>query len=84
MRIPFALWTAVLFLALYGGMLALEYRNFGGFDPLWGRLALLAGLWLGLVILVQLGRMIRKAVTPRPVDLPADVERELQAHPEKP
>ncbi|MAK64117.1 MAG: hypothetical protein CMF75_05140 [Maricaulis sp.] len=82
MKIPFALWSAVLALAAYGAMVALAYRDFGYVDPVWDKAALIGGIWIGLVILVGVISAIRKAFTSRPADIPVDVAQELDNHPE--
>ena len=80
MRIPFAVWSGVVALIVYAALMALEYRNFGAIEPLWGRLGLIVAVWLGLVVLVGLFNQVRRAATPRPADVPPDVEREIDAH----
>ena len=34
MKIPFAVWSAVIALCVYGALVALAYRDFGYLDPL--------------------------------------------------
>lgn len=82
MRIPFALWSGVLAVLVYGGLLARDFMNFGTleFRPI--VLGMVAGGWLALVIVVGFIGMIRKAATSRPVDVPNDVAREIDRHPE--
>lgn len=82
MRIPFAIWSAVLALIVYGAMIALGYRNFGVIDPIWDRAVLIGAVWLALVVIVGVWSMLRKAMTARPAHLPDDVARELDAHSE--
>ena len=43
---------------------------------------IIAGIWLALVVLMGFFGMVRKAATPRPVDLPSDVAQEIKRHPE--
>jgi type VI protein secretion system component VasK len=82
MRIPFILWSAVVAASVYGVFLALGVRDYGTFDPLWDRALLIGGIWLGLVVLEAILNALRKAFTSRPADIPSDVARELDSHPE--
>lgn len=82
MRIPFALWSAVLAVLVYAGLLARDFMNFGTFEFRPILLGMVAGGWLALVIVVGFIGMIRKAMTSRPVDVPSDVAREIRRHPE--
>ena len=81
MRVPFALWSAVLAVLVYAGRVALAYRDFGHIDPLPGFALKTASVWLLLVVLVTVAGALRKAFTARPADIPGDVERELAEHP---
>lgn len=42
----------------------------------------IGGVWLGLVLLVAVVGALRKAFTSRPADIPSDIARELDSHPE--
>jgi len=82
MRIPFAIWSAVLAILVFAGLTARDYLNFGTLEinPMLG--LIVAGVWLALVIVVGFIGMIRKAATPQSVDLPSDVAQEIGRHPE--
>lgn len=82
MRVPFALWSAILAILVYAGRVALAYRDFGHIDPLPGFALKTAGVWLVLVVLVTITGAVRKAFTARPAEIPRDVERELAEHPQ--
>lgn len=82
MRIPFALWSGVLAVLVYGGLLARDFMNFGTLEFRPVVLGMVAGGWLALVVVVGFVGMIRKATTSRPVDVPNDVAREIDRHPE--
>ena len=84
MRIPFALWSAVIALLAFAGMAAREYLNFGSieFAHLWPVGLKIGGAWLALVIVVTVVSGLRKATTTSPNALPDDVARELRRHPE--
>lgn len=82
MRIPFAVWSGVLAVLVYAGLLARDFMNFGTLEFRPVLLGMVAGGWLALVILVGFAGMIRKAMTSRPADVPMDVAREIDRHPE--
>lgn len=82
MKLPFAVWSAAIALIAYGALVGLAYRDFGHFDPLWNRAIQIGGVWLGLVLLVAVVGALRKAFTSRPADIPSDIARELDSHPE--
>ncbi|WP_300541023.1 hypothetical protein [Maricaulis sp.] len=82
MKIPFALWSAVVALGVYGALVALAYRDFGVLDPLWNRALQIGGVWLGLIVLAGIFGALRRSFTSRPADIPSDVARELDSHPE--
>jgi hypothetical protein len=82
MRMPFAVWSGLIAVLVYAGAVALAYRNYGylDFQPAFG--IKLAAVWLGLVVLVAIAGAVRKAFTARPAEIPSDVARELDSHPE--
>lgn len=80
MRIPFALWAGLIAILVYAGRVALAYRDYGHLDLLPGFGLKVAGVWLGLVVLVAIAGALRKAFTARPADLPSDVAREIESH----
>lgn len=82
MKIPFAVWSAIIALGVYAALVGLAYRNFGHLDLLPHRAIQIGAVWLGLVVLVAIGQALRKAFTSRPADIPTDVARELDSHPE--
>ncbi|MDF1768094.1 hypothetical protein [Maricaulis sp.] len=84
MRIPFALWSAVIALLVFAGMAAREFLNFGSieFAYLWPIGLKIGGVWLALVIVATIIGGLRKATTASPDALPDDVARELRRHPE--
>lgn len=82
MRVPFALWSGLVAIAVYAGAVALAYRDYGYLDPLPGFALKVAAVWLGLVALVAIAGALRKVFTSRPVDIPSDVARELDSHSE--
>ncbi len=83
MRIPFALWSAVIALLVFAGMAAREFLNFGAieFAYLWPIGLKIGGVWLVLVIVVGIVSGLRKTAT-SPDSLPDDVARELRRYPE--
>lgn len=83
MKIPFAVWSAIIALGVYGALVGLAYRDFGHLDLLPHRGIQIGAVWLGLVVLVAIGNAVRKAFTARPADIPTDVARELDSHPEQ-
>ena len=82
MRIPFAVWSAVLAILVFAGLTARDFLNFGTLEirPMLG--VMIAGVWLALVIVMGFVGMVRKATTSRPVDVPSDVTQEIKRHPE--
>ncbi|MBR9824415.1 MAG: hypothetical protein GYB36_01280 [Alphaproteobacteria bacterium] len=82
MRIPFAVWSAVLAILIFAGLTARDYLNFGTLEINFLLAGIVAAVWLVLVIVVGFLGMVRKAATPRSVDLPSDVAQEIQRHPE--
>ncbi len=82
MRIPFAVWSAVLAILVFAGLTARDFLNFGTLEirPMLG--VMIAGVWLALVIVMGFVGMVRKATTSRPVDVPSDVAQEIKRHPE--
>lgn len=82
MKLPFAVWSAAIALAVYGALVVLAYRDFGHLDPLWNRALQIGAVWLGLVVIVGVFGALKKAFTARPADIPSDVARELDTHPE--
>jgi hypothetical protein len=80
MRIPFAVWSGLLALAIYAGVVGLEYLNFGVLDPIWPTARLIGAIWLGLAVLAGLFGAVRRSMTQRPADLPPEVEREIRQH----
>lgn len=82
MRIPFAVWSAVLAILVFAGLTARDFLNFGTLEirPMLG--VMIAGVWLALVIVMGFVGMVRKATTSRPVDVPSDVTEEIKRHPE--
>ena len=82
MKIPFAVWSAVIALAVYGALVALAYRDFGYLDPLPQRALQIGGVWLALVVLAAIFSALKNPFPPRPADIPTDVAQELDSHPE--
>lgn len=84
MRIPFALWSGVIAVLVIGGLVAREYLNFGGIElaQVWPTALKVAGVWLGLVVIVGILGAIRKASSVKPDHVPDDVAQEIQRHPE--
>lgn len=82
MRVPFAIWSAVLAILIFAGLTGRDYLNYGSLEINWMLGLIIAGIWLALVVLMGFFGMVRKAATPRPVDLPSDVAQEIKRHPE--
>ena len=82
MKIPFAVWSAVIALCVYGALVALAYRDFGYLDPLPQRALQIGGVWLALVVLAAIFGALKKTFPSRPADIPTDVAKELDSHPE--
>ncbi len=82
MRIPFAVWSAVLAILIFAGLTARDFLNYGTLEirPILG--LIIAGIWLALALLVGFIGQIRRAATARPADVPSDIAREISRHPE--
>lgn len=80
MRIPFAVWSGILALLVYGGFVGAEYLNFGIVDPLWPTAKLIGMVWLGLAVVVTALNALRRSLAPRSAALPDDVAREIRQH----
>ncbi len=83
MRVPFIVWSGFLALLVYGVFVGLEFMNFGELSPVWDKARLVGGIWIALAVLEAVVGMIRKAATSRPLDMPDDVAREIDRHPDQ-
>jgi hypothetical protein len=81
MRIPFALWSGILAVLAYAGLVAMDYMNFGEIVLNGPNALKIAGAWVGLVIVMAVVSALRNAAV-RPDGMPDDVAREIQRHPE--
>jgi hypothetical protein len=81
MRVPFAIWSGILALLAYAGLVGMDYMNFGELNLSIPTAIKIGGVWIGLVIIMAIVSSLRNAAV-RPDGVPDDVAREIQRHPE--
>ncbi|MHA6288762.1 hypothetical protein [Maricaulis sp. CAU 1757] len=80
MKLSFVIVTAILAVAVFAGLTALDYFNFGALELNWTRAGVIFAVWLGVLVAAGLIGQVKRATTPRPAHVPDDVAREIDAH----
>ena len=77
-----AIITGFLAVLVYAGLVAKSYFDFGSVELQLHLLTMIIGGWVALNVILGVINMVRNAATSRPADVPSDVAREIQRHPD--
>jgi hypothetical protein len=77
MKMPFILGSALVALALYGGLVGVNYLNFGEIDLILPTAKLIGGVWAGLAVLSLIVSWFIKESHKKTSDMPIDLDREF-------
>lgn len=77
MKIPFILVSAVVALVLYGGLVGVNYLNFGEIDLILPEARIIGGIWAGLAVLSLIVSWFIKESHKKTGEMAIDLDREF-------
>ena len=77
MKIPFILCSALVALVIYGGLVGVNYLNFGEIDLILPTAKIIGGIWAGMAVLSLIVGWFIKESHKKTDDMAIDLDREF-------